>query len=858
MHIDENVRAGMTPEEARYAALRAFGGVDQTKEQCRDARTLPFLESIVQDLRFALRQLRKSPGFTTVAVLTLALGIGANTAIFSLLNAVLLRPLGVRNPHEIVTIWTSDFSGPPFGGSSYPDVVDFGKSSTDVLSGIAASSPPNAYSYRNGETGEIVYAEAVSPDYFRILDSPAALGRTLLPDEAAPAAVVSDSFWKRRLGAAADVIGRTIVINETPLTIVGVMPERFRSPWRIVNTDVWLPLPVLPEQLFAAADQSRGNRSLLVIGRLKPGVTASQAQTSFNLIAQQLHAAYPEFWTDRMQKGRRITVQSESQSRVLPQFRSAVPIGIVLMGVAGLVLLICCANIASLLLTRATSRRREMAVRTALGAARGRLVRQGLVENLSLALAGGVAGLFIAAWATGLFRFFKPPGPVPIEIDLRFDWRVMLFAIAVSVVTAILIGIAPVLATTHRDVLAFLKESPQLFASGKRRISARAALVLMQVGASVILLVGSGLFLRSLRNSYHADLGFRPDGIATATFSLRLAGYDQPRGLAAVEELVERTRAIPGVDQAAVARLVVLGLEQGRRTVQPEGYTPRPNEDMEVRFNVVGPGYFRLLGIPIALGREFMDADREGTLPVALVNEAFARQYWPGQNPIGKHVGRGPNAPPVEVIGVAKDARYISLAGNPEPVLFQSLLQNFPIANLTLHAHTTSDARALVAALRRTIAEVNPSIPILSAMTLDERVTEVFAPTRVLSTALGSFGLVAVGLAAVGLYGVLAFTVSRRTREIGIRMALGAEPGGIVRMVVWQGMKLALIGVAIGLGAALALTRLIRNLLYGVSPTDPFTYVVVSIVLIGVAALASYIPARRAARIDPMQALRAE
>jgi len=812
------------------------------------------------DLRQAVRLLVKHPGFTAVAVLSLALGIGANTAIFSLVNALLLRPMPVARPSEIVSVFTSDFSGPIYGVSSYPDYLDFRR--VDALSGLVAWAPTPVAISQDGQS-QRVFAETVSANYFDVLGVHPLLGRGFLPEEDAEGhavVVIAHGLWQRWLGSDPNVLGRKIVLNGTPFQIVGVAPAGYVGLTRGLAMDAWLPLSMQsvarpgPNRLV-----NRGSRGLFLTGRLQAGTDRAAAQSRFDAVARELHAAHPENWTDLQQRGRRITVVSEAGSRLFPQVRAPV-LGFLalLMTVVGLVLLIACANLANLLLARASARRREIGIRLALGAGRSHLIRQLLTESVLLALLGGAAGALWAWWGADLLAAFRPPLPVPVLIDLRPDLRVLAFTFAVAVATGVLFGLAPALAATRTDVVAALKDDGAATGAGPQRSRLRGALVVGQVSVALLLLVGSGLFVRSLRNAHTIDPGFEAGGLALASVDLALAGYDADAGRAFYMRALESVRALPGVVSATFVKDPPLGLGGGNRRLVIEGYAARPQEDMQVALTAVGPGYFETLHVPLSRGRAFTDRDVPGAPLVAIVNESFVRQYWPGQDPIGRRIQmRNEKAPAMEVVGVAHDGKYRTLGEDPRPFLFVPLLQDYD-GSATLIVRTGESPATVAAALPGRLATLEARVPVFDVKTMDEHLRFALLPARLAASVLGLFGIVALLLAGLGLYGVMSYLVSQRSREMGIRIALGARPGDVVRLVVGQGMRLTVLGAVGGLVSAFGLTRLVAGFLYGISPTDPWTFAAVTLVLAGVALLACLLPARRAAAVDPNVALRFE
>jgi len=812
------------------------------------------LAGIATDVRHAARVLRRTPGFTLIAALVIALGIGANTAMFSIVNAVLLRPLpGVQSPAQLTFVHTSDYSGPIFGASSYPDF--------EAMRGAgifedAAAWVTRPFNVTVGERGVRVLGEAVSPNYFAMLGVAPLRGRFFGEEEAAArgdatVAVLGHAFWQERFGGSDDVIGRTLRINGSMLTVIGVAPPEFRGMLRGLRMDVFVPATA-PPSVSGGGIEERGHRGFNVAGRMRDGSTAQSVQAQLNGLAAQLHGSYAEWWTDVNERPRVLTATPESETRVPRGVRTPI-LGMfgALMSVVMVVLLIATSNVANLMLTRAASRSREMGVRLALGATRGRVVRQLLTESGLLALLGGVGGVLLALWAMQAVNRVTLPIPVPFALDVALDLRVLFFAAATTIATGILFGILPALQAS-RAPAPMMKDGD----AARPRMRLRHALVVLQVTASLVLLAGSGLLLRTLVAAGEVDTGLATNDMLLVPFDLETEGYTDETTLQLMTQLQQRVAAIPGVAAAAVAQHVPLSFTGGRRNVHVEGYERQPGEDMEIAFNAAGPGYFDAVGIEVR-GRAFDESDHADAPGVAIVNEAFVQRYWGGGNPIGRRIGMfGDEGPLAEVIGVVANAKYNSLTEEALPYFYYSWLQQ-PSTRVTLHVRTPADLATIAPVIRREIRALVPGMPVPEIITLRDVVGLAVLPQRVGAFVLGAMGVLALLIAGVGLYGVISYGVARRTREFGIRAALGAVAADVQRMVVLQGVRLALVGVVIGTTLALAIAWAARALLL-VSPFDPLAIGAVVVLLTATAALASWIPARRATRVDPQQALRSE
>jgi len=853
MHVEDNIKAGMTPQEARRQALVKLGGVEPTKERYRRQRGLPLIETLIKDLRYGLRRLARSPGFTAIAVLSLALGIGANTAIFSLVNTLALRPLPVDKPDQVVSL-ANAAEGRMFPTFSYPNYKDF-RDRNDVFADlIAYRFAPLSLSYDG--VNEKLWGYVVTGNYFETLGVKAALGRVISPDDdrlpgGHPVTVVSYQCWQQRFGGDPEVIGKNLIVNGRGYTVIGVAARGFFGTEIIAAPELWFPMAMQAEiEVGYNWLDKRAVETIFLQGRLKPGVSVAQAQAALNSIASQLESEYPG-----INEGKRVSVSS-------PGFMSGSMRGAVLgftgilMVVVAFVLLLACINLANLLLARATTRRREIAVRLALGASRLRLVWQLMAESMLLAVGSGALGLLLAYWLVNLAVALKPPIDVPLMIDLHLDYRVFIFTCLISLATGVLFGLLPALQATKVDLLTALKDESSF--SGYRRSWLKSSLIVLQVALSLVLLVGGGLMLRALQRAQAMNLGFNPQKAIELSFDLRLQGYDDARGREFQKSLLERVRALPGVQYAGIVDLAPVDLHFARGTVFIEGQTPeRTQSAPRAMMSRISPGYLQAMSTRLVAGRDFTEQDDEKAPRVAIINETFARRFWPGEDPLGKRFSQGsPESPKMQVVGVIEDGKYAGLNEAPQPYVCRPLSQAYVGGN-TLIARTDGDLQKLLAVVRGEVRQLDPHLP-ASGKLLTERMALPLLPVRMAAVLFGSFGVLALALAAIGTYGVMSYAVSRRTREIGVRVALGAQGADVLKLVIGQGMTLALVGVAVGVAVALALTQLTKSLLFGLSATDPFTYAGVTTLLIGVALLACYIPARRATKVDPMVALRNE
>jgi macrolide transport system ATP-binding/permease protein len=854
MAVELNLSKGMSPEDARREALRGFGGVEQTKELYRDQRGLPMLQTTLQDLRFGLRLLRRSPGFSILAILCLTLGIGANAAVFSWIEGILFRPYpAVAHQQRLLALAGTARGEVGATALSWPDFVDLQGSCTLFDSFFVSKIMGTTLSI--GDRAEVTTGSIVSANYFDAIGVHPILGRGFEPGEdsgrnAHPVTVISYQLWQRRFKGDPQIIGKTQRLNGVFHTIVGVAPEGFYGTFVGWAMQFWVPASM--EEIFESGGyklEDREARWIEAYVRLKPGVTRQQAQQEISSVAQRLEAAYPE--TNR---GRGIRLWPLWQT----PFNNAgtlLPTLEIMLAVVVFVLLIACANVGNLLLVRSFARRHEMTVRLAIGAGRSRLLRQLFTEGLILSAFGAAGGLLVAHWCRhALVLLFPARGGVTMHLPGEIDWRVLALSAGICVLATLLVGLVPAMQTGKLDLASSLKADSASVVGGRGRAWVRSGLVVMQVSLSFVLLVGAGLLMHSLQKIRNTSPGFSTHEVLDTGVSLVAAGYDAQRAQNFQDELLARVKALPGVEAAAYGRMTPLSYGSYSSTlISVDGYQPPPEEQPTVEYNEVGPDYFATMGIPLMSGREFTRADDEKAALVAVVNETMASRYWRGGNPMGERVqvkGRW-----MQVVGIAKDSKYESVRETPKPFFYVPLRQNFS-RGVGLYIRTPLSSQTMAAALAREVHALDPNLALDEVITLQEQLDRSTSAQLVALTLVSVLGALALLLAAIGLYGVMSYAVSQSTRELGLRMALGAGASHLWRLVLSRGLALTAGGVLLGAVAALGLTRLMQNLLYNVSPHDPLAFgAALAVMTIGSLA-ACFLPAWRATRTDPARALR--
>jgi predicted permease len=872
MKTQENLESGASPEDARYAAQRRFGNTTRLKEVSHETWGLGWLESLLQDLRYGARMLRRSPGFAMVAVLSLALGIGANTAIFSLINAVLIRTLPVPEPEQLVVLTTRQQGRPWY--ISYPLYRELA-ARQQVFSGVTATSGQGRKRFTlvdSGEQLEHVRTARVSANYFSVLGVNAHIGRTFSDfdedGQSAPAAVISNGFWERQFGRDPGVIGRSLLTTvgyapdaiQRVFTIVGVTPPEFFGETVGESPEVWLPIV----HGIPAASLKRITGSFIqVVGRLKREVNEAQALAAMKVLYQQLLAeeiaAGGQTSVRREHQVADYTLHFESGSRGLDYLRRRFsrPLQILMLTV-GIVLLIACCNIANLLMARASYRQKEIGVRLAIGAGKGRLVRQLLTESLLISLLGGALGLVVSAYGSALLISLISDSSGSLILNADPDTRVLWFTLLVSTVTGLLFGLVPAFRATAVNVMPSLNAVSHSQVAGGRSQHFSRVLIVSQVALSLLLLVGAGLLLRSLHKLRGIDVGFDRTNVLLADMEMHPVPSEQRGGL--YRRLEERLHQIPGVRSASLSLIGLFAGVQMVNSLSIEGYTPPPGPELGARINVVSPKYFATVGMALLAGRGFSDHDTAASPKVAIVNETFSRTFFPGENPLGRRISTKPQFDPsqaIEIVGVVKDSKYNDLRQEVRSMFYLPLFQTTSQFN-SVEVRTSENPLAVAGPVRQVLREAHPDIEIGPFKTLDDQVNQSLVRERLLSKLCSLFGLLAVFMACIGLYGIMSYTVVRRTREIGLRMALGARQSGVLWLVIREVLILAGAGIAVGIPLALASARLIEAFLYGLKPTDSVSIVLATLLMLGVAILSGYLPARRASRIDPMAALRYE
>ena len=817
------------------------------------------MKSVIQDLRYAGRTLWKSPGFTLVAIFSLGLGIGLNTAIFSFVNVILIRPLPVIKEQDRL-VWLR-------APISYPDYNDY-RSLSQSFEGMVAITGTSDFSIDRGGEPELVKGEYVTENYFEVLRVAAVKGRTFVAQEGqipTPVMVLSEHLWRTRFNSDPNIIGKQISLNGIAFTVIGITPTGFIGTEVGLDRELWVPLAMSatlnPPDTTRVADpiknrlENRNSHSLAVFARLKPGVTLEQADKDLTTLARNVAEAYSgKVSAETLRSVQLLRMSGGMDPR---DQQEALPLAGIAMGVVGIVLLIACLNIASLLVARAAIRQRETAIRQALGASRPRLIRQWLTESVVLGIAGGTVGLLLGLWSNQLLISYLQATPLA-SLNLKLDWHVLAFTFAVSIITGIVFGLAPALQASRLDLVTALK-SERVFLRGRHSSRLRTLFVTAQVALSVVLLIGAGLFLRALQTATTIDPGINVDRVLTVPLNLGLLRYKETDGQNFYSNLLSRVAAQPGVESVSIVRFPQLGFSFAQFEVFTEDRNNgQPDEGVSTGFNVVGPGYFTTMQTPLLRGRDFTEADRQGAPGVVVINATLASMLWNGADPLGKRISlTGQKGPFLEIVGVTRDGKYRSLGESPQPYVYQPVFQSYD-PKMTMVIRTTGEPLSVTAAVREQIRILDPNLPVSDIKTLRDQLNFSLFPSRIAALTLGGFGVLALILAAIGIYGVVSYAVARRTHEIGIRIALGAKELSVLRLVIREGLFVVAVGLVVGLSLALVTTRLIEGFLYGVAATDAITFLTVPIVLGVVAVLASYLPARRATKVDPLVALRYE
>jgi len=811
------------------------------------------METLLQDIRFGFRQLMKQRGFAVLAIISMALGIGANTSIFSLVDTALLRPLAVKKPSQLVELYGTMHNGADWSLQSYLNYKDYRDRNTTFSGLFVYRVTVSSLTVNN--SSQRVWGYLVSGNYFDVLGVKPMLGRAFLPEEdqtpdSHPVAVISYDCWQHRFGGDPQIVGKSVEFNGRPFTIIGVAPKGFIGTEVAYDPEMFIPV-MMAKTIEPGSTwlDKRGSNNLFTVGRLKPGVSFAEARAELETLTAQLAKDYP----DNVGRGIRLG----KPGLFIPDIANSVfAFAGLLAAVGALVILLACVNLANLLLARATGRRREIAVRLAVGSSRQRLVRQLVTESLLISLGGGAAGVFLAAAINAAVRNIRLPSDVTLLFDLRMDWRVLTFAFLLSMVTGILFSLIPALQSSKPQLVPALKDESSM--GGFRRSHLRNFLVVAQVSLSLVLLISAGLIVRSLQAAQKMRPGFNPENAVAISFDVSLQGYNEERGRVFQKQVLERARALPQVENAALTDYLPLGLNYNDSTIYIEDTEFKGASTLPIAIPIESsPGYFDVMGIPLR-GRDFRDDENKKESRFAIVNETFAKKFLQGQDPMGRRFNwHGPKDPFFEIVGIVPDGKYNSLGEDPKAAVYTPLYQDYS-GTVTLVARTRGDPKQVLAALRGVVQELDSSISVYAAKTLKEHMGTSLFPARMAAIALGSFGVLALILAAVGIYGVMSHVVAGRTREIGLRMALGAQLSDVQKLILRQGMFLAAIGSLCGFAISLGGARMMKSLLYGVSTADPVTFTFVAVLLGGIAFLACWIPARRASRVEPMIALRAE
>ncbi len=862
MRTKEFLAAGMAPQEARQRAHRLFGNQLLLKERTRDMDTFEWLETLWQDLRYAGRMLRKSPGFAVVAIITLALGIGVNTAIFSMVNALVFRRLPVPAPDEMVSLLRHDKTQGFDDSFSFPDFEDIRTQSAGVFRDMACSQIFQTDGFgMNGHT-EPMWTVFVTSNFFQLMGIQPALGSFFHVSDgklatADPVVVLGYSFWKTHLASDPNVVGKKATINGRPVTIIGVAPQGFYGTISILDTQGYLPLGLATVTADSKSDSLTDRKSVRVdiVGRLKPSVSIDAAQPVLNVVARRLSQQYPDIhnWDSLRAIAMRGFAPAEGDS---PQV-TINALAVFFLALVLVILVLACLNVANLLLVRAAARKREIAVRAALGAGRARLLRQMLTESLLLALAGCLGGILLGLGVSRAIGSINLTSAIPIVFDFSFDWTVFAYAFGAALLTGVLVGITPAVRAMRGNVSDILHESAR--GSTARHQRARAVLVVAELSGSLVLLIVAGLFVRSLQSVQRSDLGFNPDHVVNLTIAPVEAGYDEPAAKRFLRDLLQRASVLPGVESAALAASVPMGYYSYGASLKIEGYEPAGDEELFAGNNAVSPAYFQAMGIRLIRGRAFLDSDTETSPYIAVINEEMARRWWPHRDPIGQRFTITSVNRTLQVVGIVKNSRTYNLSGPFKPYFYRPLTQDYETPVTLLLRAGLPPAEAIRAAVSA-VHSLSPIMPVFEIRTMTQALDTLngyllYKVGAVLTAALGLLGL---SLALVGVYGVVSYAASQRKHEIGIRLALGAQPSQVLQTIMGQGFVMTGAGLLIGVLLAVAVGQLARDLLSGVSPSDPLTYGSASLLLALVALAACYIPARRAASIEPMSALRSE